>query len=325
LIFPLDVQKSAAQASKLVGREKTKLIVFGTIFVNVAVALLTVPFFSSVGISAWFPITIQLLIMATLGWFIFRFFVFKESEKLRERKGYSSDSFSKFFFFRNLDSGENLDVPKFDVPVYEYDNGSAVFVLRLRFGSNDTPKSINTRNALTEIFRILAKENLEFRQIVTPEDFSQSPEARAYMAKVSAIPNKKLAKRMLDITQAALEHSAAMSNTDMIHILVRTKSNYQKYELDSIVRKVLGCLFTNRTAFRSVDFLNKKALVDFLRDFYGLEGIDLALMRIKSREEMDSDYKNIVEIHQLIASNGKALTNKEAIEKAIVSVRPIKF
>lgn len=320
--FPLDVQKTSSEAGKVIGKEKVKLTVFGIIFINFFIAFLTIPFFTSLGISWIWPVLLQLFVFSVIFIFIFRFFIFKEAEKLREHKGSLSDSFSKYVFFRNLDANDIVKLPRRNVPVFEFINGSHVVVLAFRFGINDNERSINTRNVFTKVYNLLGSYNLEVRETTGPEDFSDSPEAREYMQKMSNIENTKLAKDMLEIVQIAFDISDSESNVDMLYLEIKTRSNYQRYELDFILQNVFKMFEEVKTCVRIIEPLDKKELVKYFQVFYGLEAIDLSLMKAMNIDE--NDYKRMIQIYKLYSAEGKVLVNKEVMDKALATSKPIK-
>jgi hypothetical protein len=323
MLFPQDVNKIVSNASKLGGGEKVRLVIGGTIVANFLIAITVIPFFQSLGVSWIYPLSIQIFLMVFIGIFIFRIFVFKEDEKILEYDQKMKDSFSKYYYLRNLDSLEPLKVRKISVPVFEFDNGSLMTVIRFRFGSNDDKKAKLNRNALTEVYRILGGNGLEFRQIVSKENFSETQEAKRYLEDLSRISDKKLAKTMLDIAQNLYNLSDLYSNVDVIYLEIRTKYSYQRHEFDEVLERVFEALQENSAGFKEVTPLDKKELLNFFRDFYGLEAIDLSLMRVREETSLEDIRTMLVEVYQLVDSEGRVFTNKDSM-KSIHLPRRIK-
>lgn len=142
------------------------------------------------------------------------------------------------------------------------------------------------------------------------------------MDKVSGIENKKLAKSMLNITKNLFDMSDLYSNIDVLYLMIRTKYGYQRYGLEDVLSKIITLLDNNITAFKSYEALDKKAMLDFLKNFYGLEAIDLSLMRVRdvSPEEVS---RGAVEVYQLVDRDGRVFHNKST-SKAIRLPRRIK-
>lgn len=318
--FPLNVQKSAARAGKVTGGDKVKLSLLLGIALFAGINLFTIPFFSSMGIPWYIPFSIIGILYGMIFVLVFRFAVFKENDKLAEYEGFSSDSFAKYYGIRNIDSGETLENK---VPIFEFGNGTHVVGLVLRYGSNDDSKAVQTRMALEEIYNIIGKQNLDFSYICSTEDFSKSKEYAEYMRKSRKIKDMKLAKPVIDMAQMAVNIAEESSNVETSTILIRTRSNYQKYELESVLKSIMKVLTDLRTCFRSVEFLSKNSYLELIEDFYELEAIDLSLMRLRGSEELDKDYQSLIQVYQLTAKTGKKLINSEVLEKAVSTPRKI--
>jgi len=328
MIYPIDVEKQASEASRLVGVEKTKLIALLILIVNGLIMLFTVPFFTSIGVPGWIPVLVQLTLMTAIGVFLLRVFVIKEDEKLQEYKGSLVDSFAKYYSLRNLDSADRHNIRNTPIRVYEYSNGSAMFVLALKFGSNDTHKARNTRQVIKDIFNHLGKANLIAKEYIMTEDFSRSVEYRTHIEKLSRTKNLKLAKAVMEINQAALDTCAAESNTDVRYIIVQTKSSYQKYDLPFAIEAIIRLLDEKVTSFRSVEFLDKTDFVEFMRVHYGLGAVDLSLMKASMPEEDLSEFNNLVSVYQLIGKDKfgseKKLTDYTNLTKSVRNIKRIK-
>jgi hypothetical protein len=293
----------------VVGRDKVKLTILLSLMLNGFIAFFTVPTFSSVGVHWSIPIILQLIIFFIIGLFVIRIFEFKEDEKIREYEGYNSDSFSKFFYLRNISSGDQIQITSEEsIPVFEFSNGSNMVILKFRFGSNNDIKSARTRKAMEKIFRLLGNYNLEYRTTTSSEKFSTSPEATSYIEKLRKIPDKKLARPLLDIVQAALDYSEDVSIVNIMHLQIRTKSNYQRYELGTVFQDIKRILKEGPTCFRSTDYMNVEEFIEYLREFYGLEAIDLSILRARDGADLDNSTKDIVNVYKVVAMNGRSRT-----------------
>lgn len=322
-VYPQDVERQSEDTRKVLGNEKAKIVVGLFFLVNVGISFFLIPVFTNMGIPAWVVLLLQFIVVMTILVFVFRIFIFKEDEKIREHEDRLTDSFSKYSFLRNITAGESLKLPDREVPIFEYDNGSYGAFLRLYFGSNDVNKSKSTKAALERIYGILGSHGLEFTVTVSKENFSESPEARHFLSGVSKIEDTLLQKRMLDITNNLFEISEASSNVDMITIRIKTRLSYQKYDMDNVLSKVTRVLREERTSFRAATFVSRKSLIDFFREFYGLEAIDLTLMRVRD-PKLHKDLTNkYVQVYKLLDENGREFVSEQSVNKYVKTASKI--
>lgn len=305
MIYPVDVQKSSAEAGKVIGQEKWKIFTALFIVANLGIPIFTLPFFESVGIHWIVPIVIQVALTTFILTFIIRIFVLKEDEKLNEQTGAQSDSFARYCFLRNLTVEDTIDVGGvLQVPLFEFVNGTNQFVMRFRFGANDDQRALNTRRAIEKIIRILGRYGLEFSQSTAQEDFKDSPEARAAIEALRKVEDTNQAKYLMDIAQHVFQYASDASSVSIFRLEVKTRSNYQKYELSRVIAEILRVVNETRTAFRSVDFLNSTEFVEYMREHYGLEVIDLSLISTRELVEEDLDNRDLVKIYRIVGANG---------------------
>jgi hypothetical protein len=223
-----------------------------------------------------------------------------------------------------MDAGETVDGGGVDYPVYEYDNGSMKLVLRFLYGSNSARQEANTYLVLSRILNLLGSHGFEVRVTTSKENFSESVEAREHVAALNRSTDKVLAKTMMDITQAVFDESARTSNVDVLYVTARTKFNYQKLVLGDVVRDIFILLKENRTGFRSVEALYKKYVLEHYKDFYGLEAIDLSLMKVRDIVESEEGIAKLVEVYQLIDSEGRTYTKSDILDSRIRIARRIR-
>lgn len=323
MIFPQDVERAANDAKKIVGNEKSKLIFLAIVVINFFVGLWSIPFFGAMGIPAVYPVLAQLGLLIFIGVYVFRIFIYKEDEKLQESEDKTSDSFSKYYFLRNVDSSSVVKVGNKDIPVFEFDNGSNALYIRFLYGSNNDDRRVQNTKALTQIFNMFGRFGLEFSETISKEKFSESPEAKDYLNSVGQISDKELSGKMLEIVHNLISISEISSNVDVLTIRVRTLKTYQKYELAEVVMRIQTILAEHRTSFRSVSFLYKKPMLDFFRDFYGLEAIDLALMKVKDSKSALEAGRKFVEVYKLVDGNGREFTREEVLTKDIKIAKKI--
>ena len=322
MLYPLDVHKRTSDAGKLVAKDKSNFIVMMTIIANVAFFFFISTIFKKfLGLGIGWAILVQLILGSIIGSLIFRFWIFDEDEKIREYNGYGSDSFAPYYGMRK-DVVDDLDIGLGrTVNIFEYVNGTALAVIRLRYGSNSNEKARETADTFTRIFRTIASYGFEFRTVVMTEDFEYTDEYEALIKRLNGISDTNLSATMLNIAETILKKSHEESNVDVMYLLVRTRTNVQKYDLDTGIKSLVHIMTQGRTAFRSVEFLDKEQLKNFQREYYGLEAMDLSLLKaIKPDMETLEEYMKLVKVCEIEATDGTKFVNKKVIEKHMPSL-----
>jgi hypothetical protein len=72
-----------------------------------------------------------------------------------------------------------------------------------------------------------------------------------------------------------------------------------------------------QTCFRLFGFLEKDEFVEFMKYYYGLEAIDLAMMKV-SATTVDS-----IQIYQLFGDDGRMQTNEQVAQNMLPNLRPV--
>lgn len=304
MIFPQDVEKYASQAKKIQGGEKVRLYIVGFLGINFFVGMVTIPFFSSLGVPAIVPILAQLLVTIIAFVYVYKIFIFKEEEKLQEFEDGMVDSFSNYYYLRNIDTGDLIKAKKADVQLFELDNGASIFYLKFLFGETDPMRAKNTREIFRKIYKILGSYRMEFSQTISSEEFEDSQEAKKLIAEMSSIEDPRLSKTMLEILDGLLKISENMSNVDCVTIRVKTRVGSQRYDIEALVNELMDAIYANRNSFRSVKIMVKQEVLDFFKSFYGLEAIDLAFMKIRDSKIGDGAFRKFVEVYALVNKNG---------------------
>lgn len=322
MIFPNNVHGTLKNRGKLVGQEKVNFIM--TAFICSTVLLFFIidwSFKTFFNLPTKISIITTLILIIVLGIYLFRFLIFNEPEKLQEYKNQESDSFVKYVFVRK-DVENKLDVINHAVSIFEYMNASCFCVLQLRYGSNDTNKSLATKAVLEEIFHILGLNDMTFRTITMTEKFDCSDEYTRYISILNNIKDLKLAKHLLKVANNILNITNDKNNTDTLYLLIQTRPG-GILELQTILRKIINLLYSDTTAFRSVNFLNKVQLLEFFRQFYGLEAIDLSAMRV-IQNEIDTSYQKLVSIYSVTTDTKTYKSDKIIQDKFLTNSRRVK-
>ena len=306
MIFPLDVYRKVSETRKLVGQDRTAVLIQLFLLINVVCYFVLRFFFNSIlQVSTKWALVAQIFLFFVFGYFYFRFIIFREDEKINEYKNAENDSFARYLQVRK-DSETVTEIAKKKVHVFEFANGTATCVLCFKFGSNDDVKASNTFIALDTILGLIADYGFESRVVSAPEDFRKSKEFQNYVDKINSINNRQLAFTLKEISDAVLQTSYEESNVDCIYVCVRTSTSYQKGELEGVIKAILKTLYETVTAFRSFEFLDMAELLEFYRYFYTVAAIDLAMMRaIDLAADLDDDYNRIVSLHSLVSTDNK--------------------
>lgn len=325
MIFPEDINKRINASKSLSTKDKTKLGVGLFFLLNIGIALFLVPTARGWGIPIWVPLVVQFILVVSIFILVWRVFIFKEDERMVEAKNKTQNSLAKFYFLRNLDSSETLTVGDKEFPVYEYDNGNSVMVMKFLLGENNNLRRKNNEIVLRKIFAILGEANLEFRQIVTKENFRTSPEAQSYIESLKEIEDPQLARVMREVTDALLDISETVSNVDVINLVIKTRSPHQIYSLDTVIRRISLVMKDYQTSFRRVTFLHKKPVLDLLKDYYGIEAIDPTLMSLSGTKVDYALQNKYVQVYALMDTEGNMLVRDQVIDTSSSMARELKF
>ena len=321
MIYPIDVYERVANRKKLVGADRNSFFISLFLMCNFFVfIILHRVLVVSMGLPLAVCILVQILIFIIFGILIFRYVIFDEESKMREYSDENSDSFARFMHLRKDATHEIRINKKSHVNVFEYDNGCVTCTMRFKFGSNDNYKSKETRQCLNEIFRVLTNNNLEFRTISDPENFRKSQELDNYIYNINNIEDKALAKHILAMSDEIIRRSYEECNVDQLYLSFRTPSSYQLEDCETVIRHILKIISSHITCFRSVEFLDLNQLLDFYRDFYPVEAIDLAMMRaIELSETLDENFSEIVKVVSLRSDSNKLYKTSMQDDSLLIS------
>ena len=319
--YPNDVDKITQKAGTVSETEKATTFVALGCIINVGLFLVLPPFLAKMGAGYLVGIIIQILLNLVVGSIVFRYFVFKEPERIKEYKSYNLDSFARFFKM-GKEPVMQIEVEGYgDVDVFGYSDGMYLVALHLRYGSNDNEKDKRTKRALQEIFKILCRAELNYKVVYSDEDFYESEEFKNYIKKI----NKGVYKdTMLRIFNYALDHVPA-PNVTATTILISTRAKYQIYDLSVVLANILTVANSNFNAFRSAEYMNFTQFIEFVRFYYGLEVIDLSMVKAISSDRYKlSDYFDKVNIYKIVTNKGVYVNNKPIKEKMATASEEVK-
>lgn len=318
MIFPQDVHRLIQNKNRIAGDNKIQLIIVLFVLGNVFgfFGLYFLVSFIAPGAPLSVVIIIQLIILVIIGIFVFRFAIFDENSKKREYQGQQSDSFTRYMYIRK----DNITKARNDIKVYEYADGSTMFAVELRFGSNDDAKASGTSQFYKDFMQLVAMYGFETRAIVKSENFRTSQEFLHYMDVLNAIDDVNMRRTLLLMADTIFDLSYELSNVDSVYFLVRSVYNYQKSDLELLLRGFTKLLKNSLTAFRSVKFLEFDDLLELYRDFYGIAAIDLAMMKaISLASDITEDFSNVIRILNLTGDTGHVYNTKHSDDLVSVS------
>lgn len=320
MIYPIDVHSNVVNTRKLVGRDRTAVIIQLFLFANIGLFfLLRFIFGQLLQMDMAFAWIAQIVICVICGIFIFRVFIFKEDEKVREYESSDSDSFSKYLNIRK-DSEYHKVVAGHDINLYEFTNGCASCVICCKFGSNDNSKANSTAQLLNTLVGLIYTYNYEIRFVSLPEKFENSKEFKQYINSVNAVEDIRLGKALRQVADCALNVSKNKSNVDAIYIVIKTDTTYKRGELENVVSTFFKQLDETVTSFRSVNTLDMDELLEFFRDFSTVEALDISMTKALDMIDMlDTDYAKAIGIYSFSSDEGKTLCNDKVIEAPFYS------
>lgn len=313
MIFPLDVQKRAEDANRMVGENKKQLII--TIFVisNFAAFFALRYVFMIAGLNTNYGIPVQIVAMGVIGVYVFRFGIFKEDEKRREYKEKDSDSFARYLALRK-DNVKEYDYKNEKLNIFEYVNGSVTATLEFRFGSNDNSKAKGTRDFYKDILHVISLYRFESRITIDSENFGDSEEFKRYIAEINKIEDPILRKSNMAIAEEALKLTDTYGNVDVVRISISSKGGYKLDDLQMLLKEIFNIITSSNTAFRSIHSLSLTELMEFYREFYGISAIDLTMMKtIDLANEIQDEFVNMIETVMLKGASGKVYSNMKEV------------
>lgn len=318
MIYPLNVHKEMRDAGKATGQDWTR---FTGLLALIAIVLLYFLYDFVIGLMIgksvpWVAVLLSLASVFVVGYYVFRFFIFHEDEKMMEYKGQEHDTFARYVKVRK-DTDNSLEIMHKKIACFEYSNGSAFSVLQLKFGGNDNLRSKNTFLLFKQIVHIIGEHGLEFRTFDLAEDFFKSSEYTNYAAALNKIPDKDLRYTMVHITDYMLEVSKEQSNVPTVYVQIVAQNSYKQDDLEQALKQIMILLNKTKTAVRDAHFLNLKRLLEFWEQFYSMEVIDLSAMKVlEMNEDGNFDYSSVANVSEFLLSNGKMLKMKNDDDKS---------
>ena len=310
MIFPQDVHKLIQNKGKIAGDNKVQLFVvifvLGNFFGFFGILLLFNTFIPTAPLGA--AIAIHLMVAAMVLVFVFRHFIFDENAKKEEYQGQQADSFTRYMTIRK----NNVQELENGVNVFEYVDGSSLFALEFRFGSNDDEKAAGTQKFYKDFMQLVATYGFESRAIVNAENFRTSSEYYHFNDVINRNEDRNMRRIMTVMSDAIFDVSESESNVDKVTFFVHSLYSYQKADVEIMLRALISMLNSSYTAFRAVKFLTFKELIAFYQEFYGIAAIDLAMMKTVSlASDITENFAAYIQVLSLRGSSGKTYVAKK--------------
>jgi hypothetical protein len=271
--FPINVSKNMEAASTASASEKTTALVIITVLANIFIFSYVSGFISG----RFLPLIVIIQIIVTIILFvvILRVAVIREDDKMIEHVRSKDSSLSNYFFVRNKDNFEKIR----EATIFEYTDGNFALMMSFKFGATTDQKAEGNREIFNELFRTIGTHELEHRVYNMPENFRESLECKTFIKSLTAIEDTDLSRVMLDLTNHVLDICSQYNSLYDTIVIIRTRNPYQRQMFDIILNK-LEEITKIDNSIRSIEFLNEDGMRAFMRDYHGLEALDLSSLKI---------------------------------------------
>lgn len=278
LIFPINVVSSLKAEANLKPSEKRGLIISFWVFGCVVLGWFLMSWLRNVTTHyILLMCAVEILLNATVGVYLLRFLM--DESTLQSELDEKADTFAQYFkIYRELTGPDNL-LP-FDA--LEMDDGSLAVYIQCRFGANTNNKSNNTYYTNKAITAILNKNNINHKIYYTNEDFKSSQEAVYLRESLVDCKDPVLFKNYREILQNYLNIANDDSNTICTTYMLLFQTRIQREEAPLIINSVMNEFNKTETVYREVKILDYQDIVEFLRQYYCLDVLDMGLVRASS-------------------------------------------
>lgn len=322
MIFPLNVQSSVAAKSSLTEHEKITIGITGWLFVCGIIGWVLISFLLKIVPRYAFPIGISIIVFlnATVGVFLLRYLL-DEKSVIKEYEASEGASFASFFHIYR-DTQLTLD-NKYGV--IEYSDGTYAAVMRFRLGYNTNTFAENTWMYTRDAVRIIASAGYTCKQVTMTENFKNSDTCKFMLDRLWKISNPELRKVQKEIIKGLIENAEKYSNVPEMYLLIYAHTQIQKDDLLSLIQRLERHFIVEQTCFRDIKFLNNDEIIEFLRQYYELEVLDMSLLRAQ-KISADLSFGDSFPILKMYAESGKIYTTEDmdTLNKRIIKKTHIK-
>ena len=315
MIFPLNIHQSLNASAGLQNGEKITIAITGWVIFCAILAWLLMSFIRNIVPTHYILITISIIIILnlTLGVYLLRFLM-DERSVLKEYEAKDGDSFASYFRIYR-DTQMSID-SKYGI--IEYDDGTQAAILRMRLGYNTNDKSNNTWMFNRDAFRIINDAGMPHREITTTEVFRDSDSSEFMRRQTNNINDPVLKEAQKRILKGIFDIAEKESNVPVMYIMIFATTQIMRDELYNVIKRLEKHYDVEQTCFRDIKFLNNDEILEFLRNYYKLEVMDMSLLRAKTTIN-DLSKSVSCELLRVYGTSGKNY-NTDAMHELLPSI-----
>lgn len=281
--FPIDVTNSKETKVSLYKNSKAFLAYGILIAVTIGSMFLTTPYLMMLlGFNFHMSLILHIAFFIFAAIQIFRYMVFDERKKVREEKSSKGYNISRYWKIRK-DSAVQIKSKMYEreYTAMEMTNGSMFFVLQIKHGGIKKNSAIKNKDYLNKLINQIMKEKLMFQMIIMDEPYYRNPFFDRITARVGRYENKKFVRLMLNIYDFIKDIVREQGSVPTEYIIVRTTQMSQRYILDTIIDNIVTTEKSFQYDFRDVSILDEKEIIEFVRDYFQLEILDLSMLDLR--------------------------------------------
>lgn len=280
LVFPFNVHESVSSTGSLKKSERNGIILSFWIFGCLLLAWFLAGFLRQIIPSyyIWIVIGVELVLQLTVGVLVLR--IVLDERTLLSELSEDNNSFAKLFgIYHEIISQDNSEYP-FDV--IEFNDGSYGVYIQCLLGYNTNQASSATYELNKSIQSMINKSGMAHRILYCNEKFTNSAAADKLRKVVAGVQDPRLFGVYRDIVQGIMKTAAEESNVLCTTYIIYAKTRIQKEDLKQLVVNILNAAGSEDTAYREVVTLSYEDIVEFYRNYYKLDVLDMGLIRVQA-------------------------------------------
>lgn len=308
LVFPINVHESLQASAGLRKGEKVGIILSFWIFGCAILGWILAGWLRAIAPSfyGWLTLAVEVILQLTVGAYILRYAL--DERAVFVEMNNQDQSFATYFkIYKEIKAGDGTPYP-FDI--LEFDDGSYGVFIECRLGHTTQRRSVNTYEANKAVIDILNKSGLPRKTFYHNESFKTSQAAQDLRDLLKGIDDPNLFNAYRDIVQNYLRIAEEESNVICVTYLVYAPTRIAKDELLATVNSIFTAFEREETAYRQVSALRYEEIVEFLRQYYRLEVLDMGLIRAHIAEKKNT-FNCPVKVLKLYGKSGKIYANED--------------
>lgn len=310
--FPLDVDSAVKNSGKATVAQKMTLLVTVLVLVSVYVFFLISSKLKAIGIPVAFGLMAQILVTLIIAITLVRHFVLRENDKVKEYEGSKDVSLSNYYYLESKERLEEIE----KVPLFEFSDNNFMIAIQFSYGSFTRKQADNTRELFQSLLRQSFYKGLEVRTINMPEKFEDTKECNIFLSNLSRISNDRVSTIMREISSGLLEECSNYNSLMCTTLLIKTTDPIQIENYKSLINFIIKEYQSREHSIRSMNFMNQEDVKRFMRDYYGLEALDLSSLKTaKVSQGLLSEFRSVVRVCELELYNGETKQIEETTQK----------